>query len=47
MKEHATVIEAKRLQGKDLLTWIQQEAGSNGVRIASEDGAIARRNGRG
>lgn len=33
IKEHATVIESKRLQGKDLFTWIQQEAGANGSRI--------------
>ena len=32
MKEHATVIESKQLQGKDLFTWIQQEAGANGSR---------------
>ncbi|WP_342511218.1 DNA polymerase III subunit delta [Sporosarcina sp. FSL K6-1522] len=36
MREKATVIEANRLQGKDLTTWIQQEAGANGARIATE-----------
>lgn len=36
LKEHATVIEAARLQGKDLLTWVQQEAGTHGTRIAPQ-----------
>ena len=27
----------KRLQGKDLFTWIQQEAGNNGSRISPDD----------
>lgn len=40
IKEHATVIEAGRLQGKDLITWIQQEAGANGSRIAPEDAQL-------
>lgn len=40
MKERATVIEAGRLQGKDLLTWIQQEAGSNGTKITPEDAQL-------
>lgn len=35
MKELVTVIEAKRLEGKDLSTWVQQEAGRNGVQISS------------
>ncbi|MEK3934136.1 DNA polymerase III subunit delta [Sporosarcina sp. FSL W7-1349] len=36
MKETATVVEAERIQGKDLFTWVQQEAGSHGVRITPE-----------
>ncbi len=40
MKEHATVIEAARLQGKDLLTWVQQEAGTNGTRIAPQNAEL-------
>lgn len=40
MKEQATVIEAGRLQGKDLVTWIQQEAGSHGARIAPQDAEL-------
>ncbi len=36
MKEKATVVEAARLQGKDLSTWIQQMAGTNGVKMSSE-----------
>ncbi|BAQ11505.1 DNA-directed DNA polymerase III delta subunit [Bacillus sp. OxB-1] len=36
MKETATVVEAERIQGKDLFTWVQQEAGSHGVRITLE-----------
>lgn len=40
IRERATVIEAARLQGKDLLTWIQQEAGSKGVRIAVEEAQL-------
>lgn len=35
MKELVTVIEANRLEGKDLSTWVQQEAGRNGVQISS------------
>lgn len=33
MRDLATVIEAKRLEGKDLSTWIQHEAKRNGVQI--------------
>lgn len=40
MKEQATVIEAGRLQGKDLLTWIQQEASSNGTEISADDAQL-------
>ena len=47
MKEHATVIEAKRLQGRDLITWVQQEAGANGARISSAERRIACANGGG
>ncbi len=36
MRKTATVIEANRLQGRDLLTWIQHEAKVNGVHITSE-----------
>ena len=36
MRKTATVIEANRLQGRDLLTWIQHEAKLNGVHITSE-----------
>ncbi len=35
MRELATVVEANRLEGNDLLTWIQQEAGTHGVNISS------------
>lgn len=35
MKDLATVIEAERLEGKDLTTWIQHEAKVNGVQISS------------
>ncbi len=35
MKELVTVIEAERLEGKDLLTWIQHEAKVNGVHMSS------------
>ncbi|KXH87385.1 DNA polymerase III subunit delta [Sporosarcina sp. HYO08] len=35
-KKVATIIEGVRLQGKDLTSWIQQEASSNGVRITAE-----------
>ncbi|MBE1554648.1 DNA polymerase III subunit delta [Sporosarcina limicola] len=40
MREQATVIEAERLQGKDLFTWIQQEAGSKGARISADDAEV-------
>ncbi|MFS0575282.1 DNA polymerase III subunit delta [Sporosarcina sp. 179-K 3D1 HS] len=36
MKETSTVLEAERIQGRDLSTWIQHEAGSHGVRISPE-----------
>jgi len=36
MRDMATVIEAKRLEGRDLLTWIQHEAKVNGSHIAPE-----------
>lgn len=36
MRESATVIEANRLEGKDLIVWIQQEAGANGVSISPQ-----------
>jgi DNA polymerase-3 subunit delta len=36
MKEHATVVTAERLQGKDLQVWIQQTAGMSGVHISTE-----------
>ncbi|WP_210469116.1 DNA polymerase III subunit delta [Sporosarcina sp. 6E9] len=36
MRKAATVIEANRLQGRDLLTWIQHQAKVNGVQITSE-----------
>lgn len=36
MKEYSTVVEAERIQGKDLYTWVQHEAGSHGVRISSD-----------
>lgn len=39
MKETATVIEANRIQGNDLYTWVQQEATANGVQISSETAA--------
>lgn len=35
MRKLATVIEAKRLEGNDLLVWIQQEAKNNGVHMDS------------
>lgn len=35
MRDRATVIEAKPLEGKDLSTWIQHEAKRNGVQISS------------
>ncbi|GKV54352.1 DNA polymerase III subunit delta [Sporosarcina sp. NCCP-2222] len=34
--QKAEVIEAARLTGRDLTTWIQQEAGANGVQISAE-----------
>ena len=40
MKESATVIEAGRLEGNDLLTWIQHEAKSNGVGLSSHTAQI-------
>lgn len=36
MRESATVIEAERLEGNDLLTWIQHEAKTHGVTITSK-----------
>ncbi len=36
MRDMTTVIEAKRLEGRDLLTWIQNEAKVNGSNISSE-----------
>ncbi|AOV07919.1 DNA polymerase III subunit delta [Sporosarcina ureilytica] len=35
MRDLSTVIEANRLEGKDLLTWIQHEAKTNGSHISS------------
>ncbi|MCG7336436.1 DNA polymerase III subunit delta [Sporosarcina sp. ACRSM] len=40
MKEQATVIEAERLQGKDLIAWIQQEASSIGTYISADDAQL-------
>lgn len=40
MRELTTVIEANRLEGKDLLTWIQQEAGRYGVKIQSNTAGV-------
>ncbi|HLR11363.1 MAG TPA: DNA polymerase III subunit delta [Sporosarcina sp.] len=36
IKQYATVIEANRLEGKDLSVWIQQEAQANGVHITND-----------
>ncbi|WP_438311052.1 DNA polymerase III subunit delta [Sporosarcina sp. FA9] len=36
MQKQTTVIEAKRLQGRDLTTWIQHEAKQNDSKISSE-----------
>lgn len=36
MQRMTTVIEGNRLQGRDLTTWIQQEANSNGTQITPE-----------
>lgn len=36
MQQRAVVVEAMPLTGRDLTTWIQQEAGANGVSISSE-----------
>lgn len=36
MKEMTTVIEAMRLEGNDLLTWVQHEAKENGTNITSQ-----------
>lgn len=36
MKQYATVIEAKRLEGADLYTWIQHEARANGIDMNRE-----------
>ncbi|MBB4825781.1 DNA polymerase-3 subunit delta [Sporosarcina luteola] len=36
MLEKAEVIEANRLTGRDLTTWIQQEAGAHGMQITGE-----------
>lgn len=36
MREMTTVIEAMRLEGNDLLTWVQQEATANGTKITSQ-----------
>lgn len=40
MRDLTTVIEANRLEGKDLLTWIQQEAGRQGVQIQSSTAQV-------
>lgn len=40
MRDMTTVIEAKRLEGRDLLTWIQNEAKVNGSHISSEAAQI-------
>ncbi|MFJ7933597.1 DNA polymerase III subunit delta [Sporosarcina sp. NPDC096371] len=40
MKGKATVIEAGRLQGRDLITWVQQEAGANGAHIGSQEAEL-------
>lgn len=36
MTKQTTVIEAKRLEGTDLLTWVQHEAKSNGIEMERE-----------
>ena len=36
MREMTTVIEAMRLEGNDLLTWVQHEAKANGANITSQ-----------
>lgn len=36
MREMTTVIEAMRLEGNDLLTWVQHEAKANGTNITSQ-----------
>lgn len=36
MREMTTVIEAMRLEGNDLLTWVQHEATANGTNITSQ-----------
>lgn len=36
MRKIATVIEAKRLEGRDLLSWIQHKAKTNGVHMSPE-----------
>lgn len=40
MKELTTVIEANRLEGKDLLTWIQHEAQRNGVGMTANTAQV-------
>lgn len=40
MQEKATVVEAMPLTGKDLTTWIQNEASSNGVKISLETAQV-------
>lgn len=36
IRKLATVVEAKRLEGKDLFVWVQNEAKAHGVHISSE-----------
>lgn len=36
MKDLATVIEATKLEGNDLFTWVQQEAAANGVKMTAQ-----------
>ncbi|WP_336822594.1 DNA polymerase III subunit delta [Sporosarcina sp. USHLN248] len=36
MMKKAVVVEANRLEGKDLTTWVQQECSANGVKISGE-----------
>lgn len=40
MREMTTVIEALRLEGNDLFTWIQQEARTNGVNITTQTAQV-------
>lgn len=40
IKQYATVIEANRLEGKDLTVWIQREAEVNGVQITNASAQV-------